>query len=92
MLSLIPAHYFALAINLLIGIGISLSVIFIMLAGIQYIVSMGNEEKTKKARHALINAIIGLIIVLGSITAVYVIANMLGANISTDQLRFIVPF
>ena len=90
--NIIPAHIFTLVINILTGVGISLSVIYIMHAGIQYIVSMGDQEKTKKARRALVNSIIGLIIVLSSITLVYVIGNTLGVDVSFDQLRSIVPF
>jgi len=92
MLNIIPAHIFTLAINVLTGVGISLSVIFIMHSGILYIVSMGDEKKTKKARQALVNSIIGLIIVLSSVTIVYVIGNTLGVDVSFDLLKSIVPF
>lgn len=92
MFGLIPAHIFALVINLLTGIGISLSVIFIILSGIQYMASMGNKEKAERAKHALISSIVGLIIVLGAVTAVYVMGNTLGVNLDTLPLRNLIPF
>ncbi len=92
MFGLIPAHIFALVINLLTGIGISLSVIFIILSGIQYMASMGNKEKAERAKHALISSIVGLVIVLGAVTAVYVMGNTLGVNLGTLPLRNLIPF
>lgn len=82
----------AMIINILTGIGISLSVIYIMIAGIQYITSMGKEEKIKRARNSLVSAITGLIVVISSVTIVYVVGNMLGANFSEGYLDFIIPF
>ncbi len=92
MLGIVPAHIFALVINVLSGIGISLSVIFIILAGIQYMASMGNKEKAERARHALIHSIVGLIVVLSAITIVYVVGNTLGMNVSLLGLSSFIPF
>lgn len=92
MLGIVPANIFALIINVLSGIGISLSVIFIILSGIQYMASMGNKEKAEKAKHALIHSIVGLIVVLSAVTIVYVVGNTLGANFVTSQLQSLIPF
>ena len=92
MLDFIPAHIFAQIINILIGIGMALTVIFIIISGIQFITSMGNEEKTKRAKRSFMNAIIGFIVVVGSIAAVYMMGNTLGGNSFMQQFRFIVPF
>lgn len=43
-----------------------LAVAFVIVAGIRYIISMGEEEKAKKARTSVIHVIIGLIIILMS--------------------------
>ena len=50
-------------ISLIIGIA---SVLYVVYAGIQYILSAGNPDKVKLARATLINAIIGIIIVVGA--------------------------
>jgi hypothetical protein len=41
-----------------------LAIIFVIIAGIRFIISMGEEEKAKKARTSIIHVIIGLLIIL----------------------------
>lgn len=64
-----------------------LLVIIIMYAGFTWMTSMGNEEKTEKAKKTLTGAIIGIILILLSYSIVnFVIQNMtaiLGGKIST---------
>ena len=57
------ATYVLNIILLLSGI---LAVFFLIYSGIQYITSAGNPDKVKLARATLINAIIGIIIVVGA--------------------------
>ncbi|MBI2589422.1 hypothetical protein HYW32_00085 [Candidatus Berkelbacteria bacterium] len=56
------------AISAFFNIGITLAgVIFVLLfliGGIQYLVAAGNEENTNKAKKLLVDAIVGLIIVV----------------------------
>lgn len=47
-------------ITLLAG---GLAVLYLIWAGVQYITSAGNPEKAKAARQAIINAIIGIVII-----------------------------
>lgn len=89
---LVPANMVAQIINVLIGIGISLTVIYIILAGFQFIMSMGDKEKTKKARAALTHAIIGFLVVIGATSAIAIMGNTFGITFDTTQYRFIVPF
>lgn len=41
-----------------------LAIVFVIIAGIRFIISMGEEEKAKKARTSIIHVIIGLLIIL----------------------------
>ena len=60
-----PASFAELArivTNALLGIAGSLSVIFLIVGGIMYTTSAGNESTTKKAKGTITGAIVGLII------------------------------
>jgi len=60
-----PATFAELArivTNALLGIAGSLSVIFIIVGGIMYTTSAGNEATTKKAKSTITGAIVGLLI------------------------------
>jgi len=62
-----PASFADLArivTNALLGIAGSLSVIFLIVGGIMYTTSAGNESTTKKAKSTITGAIVGLIICL----------------------------
>lgn len=63
--------------NLLLGIAGSIAVIFIIIGGIQYITSAGNDQNTKKAKDTITNAVIGLIIAV----LAYAIVNFVLATI-----------
>lgn len=55
-----------------------LCLIFIIVGGITFILSAGNEEKIKKAVHTIRYAIIGLIVTFIAFFAVAWIAKLLG--------------
>ena len=55
-----------------------LSVLFIVIGGIRYITSAGNEEATESAKKMITNSIIGLVVVILSYVIVVVIINALG--------------
>ncbi len=51
------------------------AVVFIVLGGFRYMTANGNEEQAEKGRKSLINAIIGLAIIILAYTLVSVIVN-----------------
>lgn len=60
------SQIFSIIFNLVIyGSGIAFLILF-LIGGLQYLTSAGNEEQAGKAKKLLLDAIIGLIIVLGS--------------------------
>ncbi|MCL5410724.1 MAG: hypothetical protein M1324_02610 [Patescibacteria group bacterium] len=54
--------------------------IYLLIAGIQYITAGGNPEQVKKGQQGIINAIIGIIIVVLSLAIVRVISNMFNSK------------
>lgn len=59
-------------INWLLSIAFGVAVLFLIIGGFWYITSAGNEENAEKGKKTVINAIIGLIIIILS----YVIVNV----------------
>lgn len=72
--------FIQLGITLLFTIGIILTVIFILVAGIQWITSSGDKEKIQKARTRLTYSIIGLIVIIGAFFIINVVISLLGGN------------
>jgi hypothetical protein len=53
--------------NVILGVAVSLSVIFLGLGGIKYITARGDAKAAEEARTWLTNAVIGLVIALGAL-------------------------
>jgi amino acid transporter len=69
-----------LGVNLLFAVGIVLTIVFIIIAGIQWITSAGDEEKLKKAKARLTYSIIGLLVIAGSFFIISVVITLLGGR------------
>ncbi len=65
---------------LLINIATPLAAIIFCYAGFKYLTSGGSEESTKKAKHMLINVVVGYIIALGAWLIINTILTSLGFN------------
>ena len=63
-------------IEIVIWLAGSLSVVFIVVGGIMYVVSAGDPAKVKRAKDTIFNAVMGLIIVLISYSVVVFISSM----------------
>jgi len=74
-LSQAVAHFTNLGLTLL-G---ALSVIFVIVGGLQYVLSAGNPQKTKQARETILYAVIGVAIAGGAFAIVSFISGKLGA-------------
>ncbi len=62
-------------INILLAIVGLIAVLFLIIGGFRYITAGGNEETAESGKKTIINAIIGIIIVILSFVIVRVIAN-----------------
>lgn len=71
---------FGLVMNVIIGVGIALTVIFAGIGGIQYIMAKDDTKKADGARVALTNAVIGFLVVVGAVTVRYVASNLVGVD------------
>lgn len=69
-----------MVINLILAIGIALTIIFIIWGGIQYVTSKGDQKATEAARQTLTNAVIGFIIVIGVFVLRTILLGALGAE------------
>ena len=64
-------------IEILLAIAGLVAVIFLIVGGFRYITAGGNEETAEGAKKTLINAIIGVVIVILAFVIVRVISNAL---------------
>lgn len=64
-----------------------LSVVFIFIGGISFILSGGQEEKIKQAVSTIRYAIIGLIVTILSVIIVNAVGNIIGIN-TTEYISF----
>jgi len=67
--------FFVAIIEILIIFAVPFIVFFIIYAGFQYVVARGNPEAIKKAHAALLYALIGGLLILGSRTLLTIIEN-----------------
>jgi hypothetical protein len=63
------------AINILLTLAAAVAVLFLVIGGFQYITSAGNEETAKKGRATVVNALIGLVIIILSFAIVSIVNN-----------------
>lgn len=76
-----PTSVFAQVINTLLLWGGAIALLFIIIGGFRFIISMGNPEGVEKARHTVLYAILGLIIIfLSYIIVVYLLGDLLGVR------------
>lgn len=64
-------------ILLVLGIAGLIAVAFLVFAGFRYITSAGNEDQAEAAKKTIINAIIGIVVIILSYSIVTVVINEL---------------
>jgi cytochrome bd-type quinol oxidase subunit 2 len=80
------AQIFNVLINIVLGAGVALTIIFLILGGIQYIMSKGDQKAAQTARDWLTNAVIGFIVVIGAFTIRVILKTMLGVQNETGNI------
>lgn len=78
---------FGFIVNVVLGVGIAVTIIFLILGGIQYITAKGDQKAAGAARDALTNAVIGFIVVIGAFTIRTIIVNVLLENPDSTNLQ-----
>jgi hypothetical protein len=74
------ANFLGLALNIMIGVGIAGSVIFIAFSGIKFMMSGGDPKATDEAKKALTYAVIGFVLTIAAISVKLIVLNTLGAE------------
>jgi len=64
-------------INTALAVSSLIAIAFLIWGGLRYITSAGNEETAEGAKKTILNAIIGLVIIILSYTIVLVVSNAL---------------
>jgi len=67
------------------GVAGILATVMIMYGGVQYVISLGNQQKLSQAKDTITGAIMGLVLVLGSYSILYLI----NPNLISFDLRII---
>jgi hypothetical protein len=74
------ADVFGFLVNVVLGVGIAVTIVFLILGGIQYITAKGDQKAAGAAREALTNAVIGFIVVIGAFTIRTILINVIGVT------------
>lgn len=73
-------HVLYLTLNLVMMLSVALSVVFIILGGIHYMVSGGDQKAVASARKRIMGAVIGFVIVIGAWTIRFIITSAICAD------------
>jgi amino acid transporter len=71
---------FKFIINIALGVAFGVAVIFLIIGGYRYIASGGNEESAEKGKKSVVNALIGIVIIILSYVIVNVVANLVNGS------------
>ena len=80
------ADIIVLVINFLLLFAGLIAILFIVIGGYKYITSAGNAESAKSGRETVVNAIIGLVIIILAFVIVSVVNNTVSCATSTSIL------
>jgi hypothetical protein len=78
-----PSGLIYRVLSLMLFIAGALAVVFVVIGGYQYITSAGNEEQSEKGKKTLVNAIIGIVVIVLSFTIINVVVNTVSGSGST---------
>lgn len=70
----------ARVIEILLMFGGVIAVVFVVIGGYWYVTSAGNEEQAEKGRKTLLNAIIGVVLIVLSYVIINVIVNLVSST------------
>lgn len=66
------------AVRILLTFAGAVAILFVVIGGFWYITAEGNEERSEKGKKTLVNAIIGIVVVILSYAIITAIANLVG--------------
>lgn len=57
-----------------------IAVVFVIIGGYYYVTAQGNEEQAEKGKNTLINAIIGIVVIIMAYVIIDVVTNLVASN------------
>ena len=78
-------NFMASLVNIVFFIGLAVALIFIIVCGIKYVTSAGDQQKAEEARGCITNAVIGAVIVVAFRVIFQLIISLVSGN-NTDGL------
>jgi hypothetical protein len=66
-------------LRIVIIIAIPIIIIFLILAGFKFVMARGNSSEIEEARQALLYALIGGVLILGSVAITQILANLVNS-------------
>lgn len=70
-------------INWLLALAGLIAILFLIIGGFWYITSAGNEETAEKGKNTVINALIGIVVIILSYVIINVVSNLVSNPNST---------
>ena len=68
-------------ISMLLGVAGAVAIVFIIIGGFWYITSAGNEEQAEKGKNTLLNAIIGIVVIVLSYVIISVVSSFVANGV-----------
>ena len=78
-----------LVLNVLLGITITISIVTIIIGGIQYVTSAGDPKAVAVARTTIMYSVIAMVLAIGALTIKTIILRILG--VTTGEISNVVP-
>jgi uncharacterized protein YacL len=75
-----PGDIMAVVMNVLLWTVVALGIMFIVIGGIKYLTSGGDEKKVASAKNTILYAVIGMVIALLANVIVRIVLNLLGVS------------
>lgn len=75
---LTPAILLSNIVNYILLFAAAIAVLFLIIGGVKYIVSQGNEKAVEGSKHTILYAVIGLLIIILSFVIVRFVLNQAG--------------
>ena len=72
------------AINVFVGVIGLIAVVYLIVGGLTYIMSAGNQEKVTQAKNTIIYAIVGIVIAIAALSIKNFVADRLGLTIDVS--------
>ena len=86
-----PSLVISTVINFVLSVLGVIAFIMIIVAGFQWMTAAGNEEKVSSAKKILVGAVIGLVIVMGSLVIVRFVVNNIITSLGEQNELGITP-